>query len=231
MMNDGENKKLKIVTIHQPDFIPWLGFFERWKKSDIFIILDDVQFLRRGWHHRDKIKTSEGAKWLTVPVTKKNKYNQLIKNVLIDNSSDWRGKHLRTIEHNYKKAPYYDYYFNEISKIYNKNHEKLIDLNMDFLGFIADEFKIKSPTRASSEYKINSSSTQRLLDLVLAVNGNIYLTGSGSQDYLEEKIFKNNDIQVQWQKYEQTVYPQLHGVFIPMLSTIDYLMMKGSTWK
>ena len=93
-----------IVTIHQPDFLPWLGFFDRWEKSDLYIVLDDVQFIRRGWQHRDKIKTSQGIKWLTVPVIKKNKYFQKINEVKINNSIDWRKNHLNIIEESYRKA-------------------------------------------------------------------------------------------------------------------------------
>lgn len=217
-----------IVTIHQPDFLPWLGFFDRWKNSDIYIVLDDVQFLRRGWHHRDRIKTDKGAVWLTVPVCKKGKYDQLIRDVRIDNSTTWYLDHLKTIEHNYRKAANFDRCFREIKTIYDKKYSFLIDLNMDLLHFVRSELGIDKPAVLASDYGIKSVSTQRLVDLAKAVGGSTYLTGSGSRDYLEESLFNKENIKVKWQEYKHPVYEQLHGDFIPMLSSLDYLMMCSS---
>lgn len=216
-----------IVTVHQPDFLPWLGFFDRWKNSDIYIALDDVQFLRRGWHHRDRIKTAKGAGWLTVPVCKKGKYNQLIRDVRIDNSTTWYSDHLKTIEHNYRKAPNFERCFSKIKAIYDKRHSFLIDLNMDLLHFAKSELGIDTPAVMASDYCLKSVSTQRLVDLVKAVGGSVYLTGSGSEGYLEEVLFIKENIQVKWQEYKHPVYRQLHGSFIPMLSSLDYLMMRS----
>ena len=91
-----------IVAIHQPDFLPWLGFFDRWQKSDLHIVLDDVQFLRRGWHNRDKVKVPGGVAWLTVPILKKGRYGQPLQETLIDNSRPWRRKHLGMIRDSYR---------------------------------------------------------------------------------------------------------------------------------
>ena len=219
----------KIVTIHQPDFIPWLGFFDRWKNSDVYIVLDDVQFLRRGWHHRDKIKTVNGAAWLTVPVLKKGRYDQLIKETKIDDKAAWRRKHLRAIELSYRKAPNFFSLFEKIKDIYAKNYSFLIDLNMELLNFIAGEFGITTPVIFSSELNVKTTGTQRLVDLVKMVSGSIYLTGSGSKDYLEEPIFNNENLKVAWQEYEHPVYKQLNGKFIPMLSSLDFLMVRDNT--
>ncbi len=215
-----------IVTIHQPDFLPWLGFFDRWQKSDLYIILDGVQFLRRGWHHRDKIKTREGAMWLTVPVVKKGQYHQLFRDVNIDNDTNWRDKHLKTIELNYKKAPNFELCFEKIREIYDKQHLFLIDLNMELLHFVAVELRITTHFVFASDYKITSTSTQRLIDLVRAVDGTDYLTGLGSKDYLDESLFKKENIIVLWQEFQHPIYSQLHGEFVPMLSCLDYLMIE-----
>lgn len=214
-----------IVTIHQPDFLPWLGFFDRWAKSDLYVVLDDVQFIRCGWHHRDKIKTVNGPKWLTIPVLKKAKYNQLIRDSRIDNSTSWRDDHLKTIKFNYKKAPNFEHCLAKIEGIYNKRHSLLMDLNMELLHFVAGELGIKVPVVFASDYNIKSASSQRLVDLVKSVNGSTYLTGAGSKGYLDEDIFFKEGIKVVWQEYTQPVYKQLHGEFVPMLSSLDYLMM------
>lgn len=220
-----------IVTIHQPDFLPWLGFFDRWAESDLYVVLDDVQFLRRAWHHRDKIKTVNGPRWLTVPICKKGKYCQLIRNVKIDNTGPWQRNHLRTIEFNYKNAPNFDYCFEKLQAVYNEKHSFLIDLNMDLLRFVTSELGITKPAIFASDFNVQSSSTQRLVDLLKSVNGTTYLTGLGSKNYLDESIFDKENIKVMWQEYTCPVYPQLHGAFVPMLSSLDYLMMRDLTWK
>ena len=217
-------KQKKIVVIHQPDFMPWLGFFDRWKRSEIYIILDDVQFLRRGWHHRDKIKTKNGAKWLTVPVIKKGKYHQLIRDVKIDNQISWRSKHLNTIEANYKKAPYFEYYITKLRNVYDKKHTFLIDLNMSLLHLFAQEFGIITTNVFASDKYIKSTSTQRLVDLVKSVDGTAYFTGIGSKKYIDNSLFIKENIEIIWQEFNHLVYPQLHGDFIPNLSCLDFVM-------
>lgn len=215
-----------IVTIHQPDFVPWLGFFDRWQKSDLYMALDDVQFLRRGWHHRDRIKTANGSEWLTVPVCKKGRYEQLIRDVRIDDSTRWRDVHLKKLEFNYRKAPNFDRCFGEISKIYRKKQSHLIDLNMDLLRYMAAELGISTPVDFSSRFNVASKASERLVELVRSVQGAEYLTGTGSRDYLDESLFRKEGIEVIWQEYEHPVYDQLSGPFIPKLSAVDYLMMK-----
>lgn len=216
------------VLIHQPDFLPWLGFFHRWAHCDHFIILDDVQFLRRGWHHRDRIKTASGPAWLTVPVIKKGRYEQEIREVEIDNSRNWRSKHLRGIETAYRKAPYFERHYEALKKIYSKMHGLLIDLNMDLLLYMARSFNIHKPLEYASRYNIGTTSTDRLVKLVECAGGDEYLTGLGSQDYLDESAFEKAGINVQWQNFKHPVYEQLHGAFAPGLSAVDYLMMNDS---
>lgn len=214
-----------IVTIHQPDFLPWLGFFDRWQKSDLFIVLDDVQFLRRGWHHRDKIKAPNGIQWLTVPVIKKGRYHQLINEVEIDNNDNWRQKHLKTLKFSYSKGPNIERIFNCIEKIYGLKHKLLIDFNMDLLKFCADILEIKTSVVLASTFSVKSKSSQRLVDLVKVVGGDKYLTGSASKAYLNEKAFEEAGIKVCWQKFDHPEYPQLYGGFKKMLSVLDFLIM------
>ena len=110
MKNNYNLEKEKIVVIHQPDFLPYLGFYQKLIKSDEYIILDHVQFIKRGWHNRDLIKTSKGEQWLTVPVITKGKLKQSLKDTQIDNSQDWRRKHINAIQRNYAKAPLFKGY-------------------------------------------------------------------------------------------------------------------------
>jgi len=215
-----------IVTIHQPDFLPWLGFFDRLHKCDLFIVLDDVQFLRRGWHHRDIIKTPNGIKWITVPVLKKGKYNQNINEVLIDNSKNWQKKILGLISNSYQKAPNFVSVYESIVKIITKNHHKLINLNMDLIQYCADVLDIKKKIIFSSSFKTNLKATEKLVYLVKEVGGIAYLVGSGSRYYLDEDLFTIENIEVLWHNYDQHYYPQLHDEnFIKMLSVLDFIMM------
>ncbi len=215
------------VSIHQPDFIPWLGFFLRWKAADVFIILDDVQFLRKGWHNRDKVITPTGPQWLTVPVKKKGRRKQLISEVEIDNSIPWRRKHLGTLKTNYQKAPFFTQYWGSLKEIYDREHTRLISLNIDLLLFGAQVLGVDTPLKYSSECAFQTTSTQRLIDLVKACQGNEYLTGSGSKDYLEEHLFEKESINVIWYTPSIPQYKQLIIPFVPGLSFLDYLFMVG----
>jgi hypothetical protein len=218
------DSKMKTVVIHQPDFLPWLGFFDRWKRSDLYIVLDDVQFLRRGWHHRDKIKTTAGVRWLTIPVMKKGKYRQLIRDVKIDYSNDWCYKHLKTIEVNYKKATAFDHYIEKIKNIYDKKKRFLVELNLALLEWSAKELGITTPFVLASDYHLTSSSTLRLVELIKAVGGTHYLSGVGARAYLDESLFEDSRISLIWQQFNHPVYPQLHGEFVPGLSALDFVM-------
>ena len=131
-----QNKRIKSVVIHQPDFIPWIGFFERLIRADFYVVLDNVQYIRRGWHHRDRIKTDSGSAWLTVPVKNKGRFEQLINEVEIDDSQNWRSKHLKTLHQNYNKSKYYSSVYPKIEAIYLQNHRLLIDLNIAFINLI-----------------------------------------------------------------------------------------------
>ena len=215
------------VCIHQPDFIPWIGFFDRLIKSDIFVILDNVQFLRRGWHNRDKIKTADGWMWLTVPVKKTGRYKQLINEVEIDNSQDWRRKHLRSFQFWYGQAPYFSDYFPGIKKIYDRDYLLLVDLNVALLEFLMDAFDIQGETHFASSLDVTGKSTDLLVNIVGAVGGDIYLSGLGAKDYLDEDRFTQVGIGVIWQEFDHPVYPQLFGEFIPRLSSLDFLFNCG----
>lgn len=216
----------KIITIHQPDFLPWLGFFDRWKNSHLLILLDDVQFIRRGWHHRDRIKTAGGSDWLTLPVLKKGKYHQEIRDVTMDTSLDWRNRLLEKIRHAYAKAPGFALTFPDIRKILEKSGDRLLTLNILLLEYCAYRLKIKTPFCLASELNVPGTATSRLVNLVSATEGSHYLTGTGSRAYLEENLFHAAGIKVIWQNFQHPEYPQLHGPFIPMLSVLDYLMMQ-----
>lgn len=214
-----------IVTIHQPDFLPWLGFFDRWSKSDLFIILDDVQFLRRGWHHRDRIKTATGAAWLTVPVQKKGKFFQTIREVRVDDQCEWQSGMLESIRCAYQKSHNFARLFPLLQKAMCSDFPLLMDLNVALLNVFAGLLNISTPVAYASTFNVQATKSERLVCLVQAVGGNAYLTGQGSKGYLDENIFRKAGIEVLWQNFLPPVYPQLHGAFATNLSALDPLMM------
>ncbi|MBU1248402.1 MAG: WbqC family protein [Proteobacteria bacterium] len=213
-----------MVTIHQPDFLPWLGFFHRWQNCEKFIVLDDVQFIRRGWHHRDKVKFSTGVKWLTVPVMKKGKFEQLIRDVRLEEGMQWRKTHLNTIRAYYGKAPGFDQHFSALEDIYQQKDKFLVDMNVKMLRYIATTLGLDAPMLFASELGCDQTATRRLVELTARVGGTQYLTGTGSREYLEETLFREREIEVVWQQFTHPVYPQLHGAFVPGLSVLDYVM-------
>lgn len=218
---------MRTVCIHQPDFVPYLGFFDRLLHSDHFILLDNVQFIRRGWQHRDRIKTSQGSGWLTLSV-EKGDYHQKISEVRLAADGKWVGDNLSLLRQCYTKAPFFDLIYPQVEAIYSAGHERLIDFNMAFLDMAFRLFGIDVQTSLASSYPVESSSSQRLLDLVLAVGGDNYLTGSGSRDYLDEGLFVRSGVRVSWQDFKHPIYSQLHGDFEPMLSCLDLFFNCGN---
>ncbi|MFC1579353.1 WbqC family protein [Thermodesulfobacteriota bacterium] len=218
--------KKKTIVIHQPDFIPYIGFFHRLLDCDLFIILDHVQLLARGWHHRDQIKGPGGKHWLTVPINRTVK-NPPINKAEIDYSSNWVEKHLKTITHFYKKAPFFNSLYPQMEAIYHRKYSMLIDLNIALLNLFTDLFAISVETTMSSSFEIQSKKSELILALVQAANGTHYLSGLGARDYLDQSLFANNGIRLLWQDFQHPVYPQLHGDFIPHLSCLDFAMNCG----
>jgi len=214
------------ICIHQPDFAPYLGFFQRLLMSQHFILLDDVQFIRRGWQHRDRIKGLNGPIWLTLSL-RKGDYHQHICEVELSSDTKWVDDNLNLLRTYYGKAAYFTEIFPQVAAIYHAGYRYMIDFNCAVLNLAMEYFDITIPISRASEYSIYSASTARLLALVQAKQGDIYLTGTGSLDYLDEEMFTTVGVQVKWQDFKHPVYPQLHGDFVPMLSCLDVLFNCG----
>lgn len=217
----------KTVVIHQPDFLPYLGFFHRLLYADLFIILDDVQFLRKGgWHHRDRIKTKDGAKWITLNVKKAN-LKAKINEITLNNEDGRDKKHLSLIYHSYHKSQFFNEVYPLIKNLYNEKYDNLIEINLASIKLLLKLFDIKVNIEFSSQYEISTYSNQRLVELLQKVQATHYLSGIGTKDYFEPKPYKDASIEVIWQKFDHPIYPQLHGEFIPNLSSIDMLFNCG----
>lgn len=225
-----------IVSIHQPNYLPWLGFFNKIKQSDLFILFDDVQFPRGKKHfgHRNRIKTNFNAsKWLTVPI--QNKSDMVSFNDTdINYSLDWNKEHLRLIEIFYKEAPHFNKYFTDISEILLKEYANLTELSKKLIVYFMKELKINTEVKLSSDFGgVGLTGSDKIFNILEKVRSYAhtveYISGSGegSRRYIEEGEFKKRRINLHWQEYEHPVYNQLFNGFMPYLSVIDLLFNEG----
>ena len=222
---------IMIISIHQPNFLPWLGYFHKIALSDVFVIFDDVQYPRaKTYGNRVLIKINNGKSWLTVPVLHKaelHKYNEIkIK------ESNWKRKTLKTIKLSYKNAPYFSKYFDEFSEIYLNNYDSLVEFNYELIKFIADKLKISTEFVLSSDIckDVELQGEEKILFILENLCASDYIsgTGEGSKRYIQEDEFRKRNIKLIWQNFVHPVYPQLYGDFISHLSIIDLLFNCGT---
>ena len=213
------------VVIHQPDFAPYIGFFQRLVNADLFIILDNVQFSNDGWTHRDKIRTREGSKWITNSV-KKTSLNSLI-NEISYFESDWRIKNLNLIKENYRKAKFFKFFFPFLEDLYYLESQSLLEFNMFWINSFCDLLDLKIDIVYASQLNVSGAKNELLINLLRSVNASSYLSGDGAKAYLDEGIFTANNINLIWQNYNHPIYEQQFDKFIPYLSIIDCLLNCG----
>lgn len=214
------------VVIHQPDFLPWLGFFDRLRRADMYIVLDHVQFIRRGWTHRDMIKTTAGAAWLTLNIQKAPQ-NTPIRDIQLAPGKDWRQDNLNLIRESYRKAPHFMEVFSRLEGLYTPSIENMAEMNLASLDLLEDMLDVKTPRLISSKMSPQGSSTAMLVDLLQKAGATQYISGQGARAYLDENLFAKAGIELVWQTFRHPLYPQLHGEFVPMLSSVDALFNCG----
>lgn len=218
-----------IVSIHQPNYLPWLGFFHKMAESDVFVLFDDVQLVRgKSFVVRNRVKTANGVQWLTLPIEGKGEL-RLIKEALIVQDGKWQKKHWKTIQLSYKKAPYFDGYEAKFSQIYNASWENLSELNVTLIKLIKTLLGINTTLVLSSEMNIEARGAEKILSIIKELEADKYITGEGkgSRRYIIEEDFKNNNIELIYQGFKHPVYHQLWGDFVPNLSIIDLLFNEG----
>jgi GNAT superfamily N-acetyltransferase len=222
----------KCIAIHQPNFIPWVGYFNKIKKSDVFVLFDDVQFPRaKTFGNRVEIKTNNGAVWLTVPVTHRGELNNF-NEIEIDNNQNWAAKSLKTIKLAYQKAVHFNDYWEEFAAIYTTKYQQLTDLNIGLMRFALEKTGIDTPLVRSSEIVAaqGRGGEDKIMAILKSMNATVYLSGkgAGSKRYINEADFDKAGIQLMWQTYEAKPYRQLWGGdFVPNLSIIDLLFNEG----
>lgn len=216
-----------IVSIHQPNFIPWVGYFSKINQSNIFVILDNVQFEKNGFTNRNKIKNSQNTIWLTIPVNLSNYLSTKIKDIRIANIRNWKEKNLSTVKMNYAKAPFFNEIFELYENILNKDFQYLIDLNVELILTIINYLNIEINVKYASNISNNLNSTELLLDICKKSNATEYLIGAGGNKYMDKSIFEINNIKLSQYNLKGFKYPQLWGDFVPNLSILDLLFNCG----
>jgi hypothetical protein len=218
------------VAIHQPHYLPWLGYIAKWAAADRFIFLDTVQYEKNGWQNRNRIKTAAGPRWLTVPVHAR--LGTPIRDVTIDTTQQWRARHLRAIEQAYAKAPHLPRYRDALATFYREDWDRLVPLAVASSRWLAAALGVATPAALASQLEVEApgpadDATARLVALCRAVGADTYLAGQDGARYMDTRRFAAAGIAVEAQRYDHPVYAQLHGEFTPLLSAVDLLLMHG----
>jgi hypothetical protein len=217
-----------IVSIHQPQYIPWLGYFDKIDKADVFVLLDIVQFKKNEWQNRNKIKTAQGWQWLTVPVT--YKYQQLINEVGINNSVKWQRKHSQSILSNYKKAAHYEYVKGIFEEVFLEFWRLVSPLNIHVVKKLSTELGINTEIYIASELKdFPQDPDERIIAITKHFGAETYLAGAGGRGYMDLEKYDKNGIEVVFQDFKHPIYDQLFGEFEPFMSVVDVICNHGSS--
>ena len=219
---------MKKIAILQSNYIPWKGYFDMIAAVDEFIIYDDMQYTRRDWRNRNKIKTPQGLQWLTVPVQVKGKYHQKIRETRIDRT-DWALNHWKTMELYYRRAPCFSEMAAWLAPLYQENSFIYLSrLNRRFIEAICEYLGIDTVISNSWDYKIVSGKTERLASLCAQAGGTEYISGPAAKEYIDEKVFSDMDIKLTWFNYTgYPEYPQLWGQFTHGVTILDLLFNCG----
>jgi hypothetical protein len=221
----------KIIAIHQPNFFPWLGYFNKIAKADVFIFLDHVQFSKTAgtWSNRVKFLLNKNPSWVTAPIERNYSGLKNINEMYFQKNNPWRTKLLKTLELNYKKAPYFEEIITPLQSLILNDEERISDYNITAVKLIADKLGIASDKfLLSSKLSCEGHSNELLVSLTKAVNGSIYMCGGGAESYQNENIFIDNNILLKRQDFRHPQYEQFNSdCFQPGLSILDTLFNTG----
>lgn len=213
------------VAIHQPQFLPWLGYLDKVDQADLFVVLNTVQFKKQEWQNRNRIRTAQGWQWITVPVL--HRFGQTLEEVSINAQVDWKGKHLRALEMQYARAAYCDRFLPGLRELYGRPWDRLASLNLAVIRWLLDAFGIKTPLRLASEMRLREDPTDRLIDICRTVGATEYLAGAGASHYMDVPRFEESGIRVAMQDFRHPVYAQCYEPFVPGMAALDVLFTCG----
>ena len=213
------------IAIHQPQYLPWLGYLDKLDRTDVFVLLDTVQFKKNEWQNRNRIRTAQGWQYLTVPVL--HEFPQRLDQVLINNQTDWRRKHQTALETHYRKAQHYDPYAPAFRDLYSRAWERLAPLNIEVIRVLTEAFGITTKLVEASRLTARDEQTGRLVDLCNALGADRYLAGDGGRAYMNLAEFAAAGITVEFQEFAHPEYAQAYTPFSTGMSAIDLLFNCG----
>ena len=218
----------KCVAIVQSSYIPWKGYFDLIRAADEFILLDDVQFTKRDWRSRNRIKTKDGLYWLTIPVQTSGRYQQRIMDTTIADST-WSERHWQTIQSAYARTPFFDAYAPQLREAYQRvTSNRLSDVNRSLLESVCQMLWITTPIRLSSEYHPREGRNERLIDLCVKSGATDYLSGPSARGYVDEAVFADAGVTVHFADYSgYREYDQPYPPFEHAVSVLDLLFCTG----
>jgi hypothetical protein len=224
-----DDRPVKAVIL-QPSYIPWRGYFHQIQKADVFVFYDDVQYDDRGWRNRNRVKTRQGARWLTIPVGSRGVQVQQtpIREVEICWDRPWAQKHWTTIRHSYARAPFFGRYAPMVEGFYAARPSRLADFTIDLILALARELGLtRTRFLRSSSLDVQGARTERLLGLLRAVGADHYISGPSARGYIEEERVAAAGVTLEYMEYDYPEYEQLHPPYDPYVSILDLLFMKG----
>ncbi len=227
-----ERNSMKCVIL-QPSYIPWRGYFHQIAMADCFVFYDDVQYDTRGWRNRNKIKTSEGTRWLTIPVHARGAQSEHIpiNQIRIDWSKNWQNVHLESLKHAYAKAPFYHQYLPFLQNSFMQKPELLVDFTIPFTIHIAAILGFTPTFIKSSNLQVKGEKTDRLISILETIGADYYISGPSAQDYIDPQLFTKAGITLEYMQYNYPEYPQLYPPFESQVSILDLLFMTGDEAK
>lgn len=217
--------------MHQPHYLPWLGLIDKIDRSDLFVVLDHVQYERKGWQNRNYVASRNGPLLLTVPVVQRSRDERII-DKKIDNTQSWREKHRRAIgEHCYRGAPYLEEFGPEILRIYEKEWSSLVELSLATTYSLLRSFKITTPVvRAGELGDFPGQKSELLAQVAAKVGATTMLSGDGARGYVDPEVFRRYGVEIEWQDFRHPEYPQhARGKqdFLPRMAAVDLLLNTG----
>lgn len=220
-----------IISIHQPDYISYLGYFYKISKSNKFVFLDDCQFSNDNMHNWNRVKTPQGEYHLKIPVD--YSFGDPINKVRTRDELGWKSKHLKTISMNYSKAQFYKEIFPIFSELLLATYDNIANMNIAINTWIARGFGFKTQMYRSSEMKINTTREERVIDICASLGGDAYISGNGARDYQVDEHFSDKGVQLVYTDYQPIEYKQLWNKvgFLKYMSVLDYLFNCGFDWE
>ena len=217
-----------ILSANQPYFAPFPGFFYKAWMSDLFVLLDDVQFPQgTTWITRNRFKSHQGALWITVPVWKKGLGLQKISKVRVCHEGRWAKKHLESLKTAYRKAPYLPDHLGFLEEMFSEKNEKLVDLNLAVIQYLMRALAIKTKLVLLSDLNVSSTGSQRLVDLCTKLGASQFVAQAPARKFLDEKFFLDAGVKIAYVNPPTPMYPQLWGDFLANLSTFDLVLNCG----